>query len=204
MGQVQCLGLNAFHDIELNTKISMLSGDWTRQVACVGNGVPFQADFSIRYMSERFAEALIRDGFPADVIRARLDRLVALLDMDMEWRLHKVSNGQRRRAQLLLKLLRPSSLLLLDEVTTDLDVISRQALLQFLREECEVGGATVLYSTHIFDGLDDWPTHILHLKQGRVKYIGSFADAPRKAPVPTAPPTSTLASLASSGSLFGT
>ena len=47
----------------------------------------------------------------------------------------QVSDGQRRRAQLLLKLLRPSQLLLMDEVTTDLDVVSRQALLQFLSLE---------------------------------------------------------------------
>jgi CCR4-NOT complex subunit CAF16 len=178
-GKVKVLGYNAFHDTELNTLVALLSGDWTRQVACVGNGVPFQADFSLGYMAERFVEALHRDGMPMDVLRARLERLVALLDMNMEWRLHKVSDGQRRRAQLLLKLLRPSQVLLLDEVTTDLDVISRQALLQFLREECDVGGATVIYSTHIFDGLDDWPTHLLHLEKGSVKFVGALADAPK-------------------------
>merc|ERR1712023_314948 len=98
--------------------------------------------------------------------------------MDLNWRLHKVSDGQRRRAQLLLKLLRPSALLLMDEVTTDLDVVSRQVLLQFLREECDERGATVVYSTHILDGLDDWPTHVLHLRDGKVAYCGLLANAP--------------------------
>merc|ERR1719326_2613286 len=111
-------------------------------------------------------------------IAARKNRLVTLLDMDMSWRLHQVSDGQRRRAQLLLKLLRPSDLLLMDEVTTDLDVVSRQALLQFLREECDERGATVVYSTHILDGLDDWPSHVLHLKDGKVAYSGLLSDAP--------------------------
>merc|ERR1719231_1511628 len=130
-------------------------------------------------MAENFAEALVRDGLDASIVTARRERLVALLDMDLEWRLHQVSDGQRRRAQLLLKLLRPSQLLLMDEVTTDLDVVSRQALLQFLREECEERGATVIYSTHIFDGLDDWPTYLLHLKHGAVEYVGAIADAPK-------------------------
>lgn len=197
MGQVQCLGLNSFHDIELNTKISMLSGDWTRQVACVGNGVPFQADFSVGYMAESLAEALIRDGLPEAVVRSRLARLVALLDMNLEWRLHQVSDGQRRRAQLLLKLLRPSELLLMDEVTTDLDVVSRQALLQFLREECDQRGATVIYSTHILDGLDDWPSHVLHLQDGQVAFNGLLAAAPGAAGGLTA------ATDSGSGSLFG-
>jgi energy-coupling factor transporter ATP-binding protein EcfA2 len=129
-------------------------------------------------MAGRFVDALVRDGLPPALVAARLERLVALLDMDMEWRLHQVSDGQRRRAQLLLKLLPPSQLLLMDEVTTDLDVVSRQALLQFLREECEARGATVVYSTHILDGLDDWPTHVLHLRGGQVAYNGPVGGAP--------------------------
>lgn len=177
-GTVHCLGYEAFHDLELNTMVSLLTGDWTRTVACVGNGVPFQADFSIGSMAQSLVDALVRDGAPQALISSRLQRLVALLDMDLSWRLHQVSDGQRRRAQLLLKLLRPSSLLLMDEVTTDLDVVSRQALLQFLREECEQRGATVIYSTHILDGLDDWPDWVLHLKDGKVCYNGPLSGAP--------------------------
>jgi len=177
-GAVQCLSYDAFHDMELNTLVALLSGDWTRQVACVGNGVPFQADFSVGSMAEALVAALIRDGADPELIHSRRDRLVTLLDMDLEWRLHQVSDGQRRRAQLLLKLLRPSQLLLMDEVTTDLDVVSRQALLQFLREECDERGATVVYSTHILDGLDDWPSHLLHLKGGTLNYCGEIAKAP--------------------------
>jgi len=177
-GSVQCLGYEAFHDVELNTMVALLSGDWTRAVACVGNGVPFQADFSVGSMADALQAALVRDGADAALIQQRRDRLVTLLDMDLEWRLHQVSDGQRRRAQLLLKLLRPSQLLLMDEVTTDLDVVSRQALLQFLREECEERGATVIYSTHILDGLDDWPSHLLHLKGGTLHYCGDIKKAP--------------------------
>merc|ERR1719231_889541 len=129
-------------------------------------------------MADNLQEALVRDGLDASIVRSRRERLVALLDMDLSWRLHQVSDGQRRRAQLLLKLLRPSALLLMDDVTTDLDVVSRQALLQFLREECEVRGATVIYSTHILDGLDDWPDYMLHLKDGRVCYNGPLSGAP--------------------------
>ena len=192
-GSLKVLGREAFGDTQLNTMVSLLSGDWTRQVACVGSGVPFQADFSVGFMADSLVEALIRDGMDETLVRSRLERLSQLLALDYEWRLHKVSDGQRRRAQLLLKLLRPSELLLLDEVTTDLDVLSRQALLQFLREETELRGATVVYSTHIFDGLDDWPTHMIRMQQGTVTYIGKAQLAPEAAPTSGA-----------SGSLFQT
>merc|ERR1740133_857135 len=194
-GQVSVLGRPVFRDLQLNTMVAMLSGDWTRSVACVGNGVPFQADFSLGEMTQAYRESLVADGMDEAVLLPRLARLQQLLDIDLKWRLNRVSDGQRRRCQLLLKLLRPSDLLLMDEVTTDLDLIARQALLVFLREESEARGVTVIYSTHIFDGVDDWPTHLLHLKKGGVRYNGPVKDAP---PAPTAD----AAASSTSGSLF--
>ena len=51
-------------------------------------------------------------------------------------------------------------------MTVDLDVLVRSRLLAFLVEECEERGATVLYATHIFDGLDTFPTHLCHIQLG--------------------------------------
>lgn len=51
------------------------------------------------------------------------------------------------------QMLRPVEVLLLDEITTDLDVITRADFLAFLRHEAECNGATIVYATHIFDGL---------------------------------------------------
>jgi len=57
-------------------------------------------------------------------------------------------------------------LLLLDEVTVDLDVLVRDGLLKFLKEETINRGATIVYATHIFDGLNDFPTHVAHMNDG--------------------------------------
>lgn len=51
--------------------------------------------------------------------------------------------------------------LLLDEITVDLDVLARADLMTFLKSECDERGATIIYATHIFDGLESWPTHIV-------------------------------------------
>jgi CCR4-NOT complex subunit CAF16 len=58
--------------------------------------------------------------------------------------------------------------LLLDEVTVDLDVVARANLLQYLADECEERGATIVYATHIFDGLDRWATHIARIRKGEL------------------------------------
>lgn len=36
------------------------------------------------------------------------------------------------------------------------------------RQECEVRGATIVYATHIFDGLHPWLTHLAFISQGRL------------------------------------
>ena len=116
----------------------------------------------------------------ADYVERR-DTLVKLLGIDLDWRLHMVSDGQRRRVQLLLALIRPFDILLLDEVTTCLDVVVRQDLLNWLVEESITRKCTILYATHIFDGMDDWPTHIHYLTrngttgwQGRMNDLESY------------------------------
>jgi len=36
-----------------------------------------------------------------------------------------------------------------------------------LQEECETRGCTIIYATHIFDGLEFWPTHVAYLARGQ-------------------------------------
>jgi CCR4-NOT complex subunit CAF16 len=46
-------------------------------------------------------------------------------------------------------------------------VLVRSRLLDFLKSETETRGASVFYATHIFDGLDRFPTHVCHLQLGQ-------------------------------------
>ncbi|SGY26056.1 BQ5605_C018g08694 [Microbotryum silenes-dioicae] len=96
----------------------------------------------------------------------RRDHLLDIMDVDLAWRMHEVSDGERRRVQIVAGLMAPWDLLLLDEVTVDLDVLVRSRLLSFLIEETQQRNASILYATHIFDGLDAFPTHLCHIQLG--------------------------------------
>lgn len=98
----------------------------------------------------------------------RRNKLIELLEINKKWRMCRCSDGQRRRVQLCMGLLKPFDLLLLDEVTIDLDVLIRDKLLKFLSNETIERGAVVIYATHIFDGLGDWSDKILHIVNGSV------------------------------------
>ncbi|HEU4728171.1 MAG TPA: ATP-binding cassette domain-containing protein [Kofleriaceae bacterium] len=160
---VRVLGASAFHEPTLSGKIEFLGGRF-----------PFDVDL-------RVDEIL---GRQLDVDPARRDRLIDVLGVDPTWHMHAVSDGQRRRVQLLLGLMRPRQVLLLDEITTDLDLIARQDLLAFLREESEQRGTTILYATHIFDTLDRWATDVLYMAAGKIVVDAPIGQLPELAEQP--------------------
>merc|ERR1711907_368474 len=161
---VQVLGQPSFHNT--HPGITLLTGNWSRAVSFAGTNVAYQADVTVRRMLETHGE----------YDKERLQKLLEVLDVNLSWRMHMVSDGQRRRVQILMALMKPFEVLLLDEVTVDLDVVTRADLLDFLKQECEERGATVLYATHIFDGLDEWATHLAYLTEGSVKRFDTLPE----------------------------
>lgn len=157
---VRVLNSSAFHDTRLvcSGDLVYLGESWSKNVGSAGE-IPLQGDFS--------AEQMIFGVEGADP--SRREKLIELLDIDLNWRMHKVSDGQRRRVQICMGLLHPYKVLLLDEVTVDLDVVARMDLLDFFKEESDERGATIVYATHIFDGLETWATDIAYVQGGTLK-----------------------------------
>lgn len=76
----------------------------------------------------------------------------------------------------------------------DLDVLVRNDLLTFLKTDSETRGATILYATHIFDGSNQFPTHVAHMR------FGSFVTPPTAWPL--ALPNRVISQLGPSPSLY--
>ncbi|ODQ65377.1 P-loop containing nucleoside triphosphate hydrolase protein [Nadsonia fulvescens var. elongata DSM 6958] len=141
----------------------------------------------ITYLGTEWARnPVVRGDMPvADLIDSvggsywtdRRDELLDILDVDLAWSMLKASDGQRRRVQMVMGLVKPWSVLLLDEVTVDLDVLVRAKLLAYLLKETELRNASVVYATHIFDGLTGWPTHVAHMAGGRVDSLQPVEEA---------------------------
>jgi CCR4-NOT complex subunit CAF16 len=153
--KVRILGRPAFHDTTLAGDVSFIGG-------------PFRFDVDVVV-----ADILARTP---NLDAGRRDRLLAVLGVNPGWHMHRISDGQRRRVQVLLGLLHEVRLLLLDEVTTDLDLLARTELLELLREESERRGTAILYATHILDGLEDWATHVAFLEAGELMRLAKVSD----------------------------
>lgn len=57
--------------------------------------------------------------------KERRDKLLDILDVDLDWHMHAISDGERRRVQLCMGLMAPWDVLLLDEVSLFLLGITR-------------------------------------------------------------------------------
>lgn len=167
---VQVLGRPPFHDTDLtcNGDLSFLGSQWRRNVSFAGYDVPLQGDFPAGRMIYNM------DG----VDEERRERLIQMLDIDPTWSMMQVSDGQRRRVQICLGLLKPYKVLLCDEITVDLDIIGRLDLLNFFEQECNNRGATIIYATHIFDGMERWLTHLAFVEDGELKRGGHVSTIP--------------------------
>lgn len=154
-GKIEIFGINPFdlrNNFKLNDKnIVYLGTEWA-------NNEITKRDIKVTELIKSVGGEFFID---------RRDKLIELLEINSNWRMNKCSDGERRRVQLCMGLLKPFDLLLLDEVTIDLDVLVRQRLLQFLFDESKQRGCCIIYATHIFDGLGEWSDEIIHVNKGK-------------------------------------
>lgn len=109
--------------------------------------------------------------------RQRLEECVEVLDMAafLATPVRQLSLGQRMRGEVTAALLHSPELLVLDEPTIGLDVVTKQRLRSFLRRSRERYGTTVLLTTHDLPDIERLSDRILVLDRGRLVFDGDLA-----------------------------
>jgi ABC-2 type transport system ATP-binding protein len=112
--------------------------------------------------------------------RARADTLIDRLGLHdlASRRVGELSGGSRRRVDLAASLVGSPSVLFLDEPTTGLDPIARNALWDVV-DELTTNGTTVVLTTQYLEEADRLADHIVVLSQGRVAARGTPAELKR-------------------------
>ncbi len=90
-------------------------------------------------------------------------------------RIHKLSGGQRRKVELAAALIGEPDLVFLDEPTTGLDIETRTALWQLIRDARDRGAAVVL-TTHYLEEAEALADRIYILADGHLACEGSVAE----------------------------
>jgi ABC-2 type transport system ATP-binding protein len=113
--------------------------------------------------------------------RSRTAELVDRLEMEefLGTPVRQLSLGQRMRGEVAAALLHSPRLVILDEPTIGLDVLSKQRLREFLIEERAAHGTTLLLTTHDMGDVERLCDRILVIDHGRLAYDGSLAGLAR-------------------------
>ncbi len=110
----------------------------------------------------------------------KIEELLGPLDLGTR-KTEKVRNlngGHRRRLEIARALIASPTLLLLDEPTTGLDILTRQALVSFLHGQAQERNIGVLWTTHLVDEVLP-QDHMVLLRAGVVMADGNADDIMR-------------------------
>ena len=108
--------------------------------------------------------------------RSRTAELVEMLEMGtfLATPVRQLSLGQRMRAEVAAALLHRPELLILDEPTIGLDVLSKQRLREFLVAQRREHGTTLLLTTHDMGDVERLCERILVVDHGRLAFDGTL------------------------------
>ncbi len=115
-------------------------------------------------------------GLDDAAIETRADELFARLDMNefRDRRCEKLSTGQKQKVSIARTLIHDPPVMIFDEPTNGLDVMSARTIVGFVRD-CRAAGKSVIYSTHIMSEADKLCDRIGIIHAGRLLAEGTPA-----------------------------
>lgn len=117
------------------------------------------------------------NGLSDGVIRERIAKLAEQLDMHefLDRRCDKFSTGMKQKTSIARTLIHDPAVMVFDEPTLGLDVMTSRSITKFVRE-CKARGKTVIYSTHMMNEVEKLCDTIGIIHNGRLRAEGTLEE----------------------------
>lgn len=96
-----------------------------------------------------------------------MNHVIELLQLDPTANLKRMSKGMKQKTAIVAALMADKEILVMDEPTTGLDPLMRDAFLELIREEKEKG-RTIFMSSHIFEEIEEVCDRVAMIKDGYI------------------------------------
>ena len=108
-------------------------------------------------------------------IRSRMDVLIERLNIEefADRRVGKLSMGQKQRVSIARTLMHDPEVIIFDEPTNGLDVLTSRTIIEWIWE-CRTAGKTVIFSTHIMGEVSLLSDDLGVIHNGKLCYNDSF------------------------------
>ena len=162
-GEIRLFGENLTRgNNELRAKIGFLTSDLKLDPF-------FTPDYLFCFYSKMY-------GLTEEQMRERKQRLFSYFGIDSFAfvRISDLSTGMKQKASLAISLCNDPDLVIFDEPTNGLDILSAKAVEDYLLHLRELG-KTVIISTHIFSLIDKLADRVCIILKGKKSYEGDMA-----------------------------
>ena len=106
---------------------------------------------------------------------SKAEKIINALQLDPTANLKRMSKGMKQKTALVAAFMHSPEIILLDEPTTGLDPLMRDAFINIIREE-KARGATIVMSNHMFDELEETCDYVGFIKDGKLIDIVDMED----------------------------
>lgn len=117
------------------------------------------------------------NGLAGEALKARIEALFERLDMNefRDRRCDKLSTGMKQKTSIARTLVHDPPVMIFDEPTLGLDVMTARTIVNFIRE-CRDHGKTVIFSTHVMTEVEKLCDRIGIIHGGRLLAEGAPAE----------------------------
>lgn len=98
---------------------------------------------------------------------SRAEEIIEKLQLDIRANLKRMSKGMKQKTALVACFMRNSDIIILDEPTTGLDPLMRDAFWEIIKEEHK-RGKTILMSSHMFNEMEDTCDRVALINNGKI------------------------------------
>jgi sodium transport system ATP-binding protein len=141
-------------------------------VGFISSGTALYGRLTARETAEYFGRLY---GVDEDVLQRRIHELFSRLEMGgfENRRCDKLSTGMKQKVSIVRTLIHDPPVMIFDEPTLGLDVMTARTIVQFIRE-CRQKGKTVILSTHVMSEAEKLCDRIGIIHQGRLRAEGTL------------------------------
>ena len=130
----------------------------------------------IGYLPGEIAFPLVENGTQFLEIQAELtgqkdmskaERIINMMQLDPTANIRRMSKGMKQKTAIVAAFMNSPELIILDEPTTGLDPLMREAFVNLIKEE-KARGATIVMSNHMFDELEETCDSVAFIRDGHI------------------------------------
>lgn len=98
---------------------------------------------------------------------SKAERIINMMQLDPTANLRRMSKGMKQKTAIVAAFMTSRPIIILDEPTTGLDPLMREAFVTLIKEE-KAKGTTIIMSNHMFDELEETCDYVGFIKDGHI------------------------------------